>query len=93
MKTTTIAIQNDTRVDLFIEKREDGFELWVVASIRDQRVVLGHHLTHDDVEARLHYAKPSDLAWREAQLSEIPTKKHRGAIDDEDTIKEGTFWD
>ena len=94
MRTTAITIHNNQTLEVFVEKRKDGFELWMVGPMKaNHRAVLDHHLTHDDLEARLAYAKPGDLVWRDAAASEIPTEKHQNAIEGEKTIREGTFWD
>ncbi len=93
MKSSTIIVHNSRKLEFFIEERNDGFEFWAGASIRGQRVLLGHHLTHDNVEAHLHYFQPGDLIWRDCEPSEIPTKKHGAALEDEETIKRGAYLD
>ncbi len=94
MRTTAITVHNNQTLEVFVEKRKDGFELWMVGPMKaNDRAVLDHHLTHDDLEARLVYAKPGDLIWRDAAASEIPTEKHQNAIEGEKTIQQGTFWD
>ena len=94
MRTTVITVHNNQTLEVFVEKRKDGFELWMVGPMKaNDRAVLDHHLTHDDLEARLAYAKPGDLIWRDAAASEIPKEKHQNAIEGEITIQQGTFWD
>jgi hypothetical protein len=93
MRTTVVTVHNNQELEVFIKKQEDGFELWTVGPVKGCRMVLDHHLTHDDLEARLQYAKPSDLVWRDATHSELPAEKHQNAIEMENTIKQGTFLD
>jgi hypothetical protein len=45
------------------------------------------------LEAHLEYANPGDLVWREASRLDIPIDKHPNAIEMEETIKQGAFWD
>ena len=54
-------------------------------------MVLDHHFTHDDLEARLEYSQPNDLVWREAKRSEIPSEKHQNAIEMEETMARRVF--
>jgi hypothetical protein len=93
MRKTSITVHNTQRLDVFIEKRRNGFQLWIVGVVNGHRVVFDHHLTHDDLEAHLAYAVPGDLVWRDAVGSDIPLEKHKNANQMEDTIKQGTFWD
>lgn len=93
MRTTTITVYNNQRVEVFVEKTEDGFEMWLVGLIKGRRIVISHYLTHDDLEAHLEYALPGDLVWREAMRSKLPEDKHQIAIEEEETIADGTFWD
>lgn len=93
MRAVTIPVKNNLSVEIFVEKLKDGFEVWGVGTAKEGRMILDHHLTHDNVEARLEYARPHDLVWRDAQLSEIPTAKHQNAIEREETITRGVFWD
>ncbi len=93
MRTVAINIHNNQRLELFIEKHKNELELWMVGLAKGHRTVLDHHVTHDDLEARLEYAQTRDLVWRDAARSEIPTAKHPNAIEMEETIKQGTFWD
>lgn len=74
-------------------KHKSWFEYWVIGSIKRERLVLDHYLTHDDIEAHLHYSNYGDLIWRDASDKEIPTKKHQNAIEMEETIKRGVFCD
>jgi hypothetical protein len=93
MQTVSIPVRNNQNLELFIEKLKDGFEFWAVGAIEGQRVVIDHHLTHDDLPARLEYAQPEDLVWRNAELSEIPLKKHKFAIEREENLARGVFHD
>jgi hypothetical protein len=93
MRTVTITIWNNKKLELFVEKVKDGFELWTVGIVKGQRILLDHHLTHDDLETRLEYTRPEDLIWRDADLSEIPAEKHKMAIEGEESIKRNSFWD
>jgi hypothetical protein len=94
MRTTSIIIHNSMRLEFFVEKRKKkGFEVWIVGPDQERRTLLDHHLTHDDLEARMEYARSGDLIWRDAMESEIPTQKHRNVIGTEETIKQGIFWD
>lgn len=93
MRATAITVHNNQEVEIFVEKRKDGFGLWIVGPIKGSRTVIDHHLTHDDLEAWLAYAKPGDLVWRDATASEIPTEKHQNAVEMEATIKQGKFMD
>ena len=93
MRTVLISVQNDQKLELFVKKLTRGFEFWAVGIFNVDRVVLDHHLTHDDLEARLEYAKPKDLIWRNAEQHEIPVKKHNNAILQEETIARHIFWD
>lgn len=87
MRTVSIPIYNNQEIELFVEKRKEGFEVWVVGPIKGHRRVLDHHLTHDDLEAYLEYASPGDLVWRDASSSEIPTEKNKN------TGKQNSFLD
>lgn len=93
MRTVSIPVRNNQQLELFVEKLKDGFELWAVGIVDGNRVLIDHHLTHDDLEARLEYAEPEDLVWRDSDRSEIPTDKHKNALEKEETIGRGVFWD
>lgn len=93
MRTVSISISNNQKVELFVDKIKEGFEFWAVGIINGQRVVIDHHLTHDDLPARLEYAQREDLIWREAGRSEIPVGKHKNAVEKEETMGRGVFWD
>lgn len=93
MRTVAIAVHNYQSLEVFVEKRKRCFEVWVVGPIKRKRVVLDHHLTHDDIEAHLEYAMPGDLVWHDVERSEIPAEKHQNAIEMGNTIKERTFFD
>lgn len=93
MRTTAIVVQNNQTFEIFVEKHEDHFEIWTVGPVKGRRVLLDHHLTHDDVEAHLEYAKPGDLVWHDATSWQIPKEKIQNAIEYEETIKRGAFLD
>ena len=93
MRTISITVHNNQKLEVFVEKRKHGFELWKVGSIKGCRTVLDHCLTHDDLEAHLEYAGINDLVWRDAVRSEIPVEKHLSAIQMEETIKRETLVD
>jgi len=94
MRTVVIPAYTSNQLELFVDRLDNGFELWAVGLVKGQRVVIDHHLTHDDLEKRLEYARPEDLIWSDADRSEIPAKKHKQAIEMEQTIKDGRgFWD
>jgi hypothetical protein len=93
MRTVSIPISNTQRVEVFVEKREDFFEVWMVGVVKERRMVLDHHLTHDDLEGQLEYARSGDLIWRDADRSQMPAEKHENAGEMEDTIRRGVFWD
>jgi hypothetical protein len=93
MRAVTIPVKNNLRVEIFVEKLKDGFEIWGVGKSKEGRMVLDHHLTHDNLEALLEYAQPKDLVWRDASHSEIPAEKHQNAIEREETIARGVYWD
>jgi hypothetical protein len=92
MHTVTITIRNQ-KLELFVEKIKGGYEVWAVGIIKGQRILIDHHLTHDDLETRLEYAQPEDLIWRGAARSEIPSEKYKKAIELEKTIEQDVFWD
>jgi hypothetical protein len=92
MRAVTIPVFTSKKVELFVEKLKDGFELWAVGIAKGQLMLIDHHLTRDDWEAKLEYAKPKDLIWRNAVRSEIPTEKHKLAIEGEETIGRRVFW-
>lgn len=93
MRTAAITVHNNQRLELFVEKLKDCFEVWVVGPVKGHRVMLDHHLTHDDLEAHLQYARLGDLVWHDAVCSEIPAEKHQNTIQMERTIKQRTFFD
>lgn len=93
MRTTTIGVHNNQKIELYVGRFQDGFEFWAVGIVRGHRVIIDHHLTHDDLEARLEYARPGDLVWRDGTRSEIPSDKHKKAVAQEETITRGVFWD
>jgi hypothetical protein len=94
MRTVSIPVYTSKKLELFVERVKDGFELWAVGIVKGQRILIDHHLTRDDLETRLEYARPEDLIWRDAERSEIPAEKHTMAIQMEETIYERRgFWD
>lgn len=93
MRTAAITIRNNQKLEIFIKKLQRGFEIWVVGPVKGHRIILDHHLTHDNLEARLAYAKASDLDWRDASQSEIPSERHQNAVEMDETVKRGTFLD
>ncbi|MGN6451411.1 MAG: hypothetical protein ACTHLK_23005 [Brucella intermedia] len=93
MRSTTITVHNDHRLEIFIEEKKEGFEFWTVGTIKGKRMVLDHHLTHDDIEGRLHYERRGDVQWHDAAPSEIPSEKHSNAKEMEGGVKRGTFID
>jgi hypothetical protein len=93
MRTTQITVHNNQRFEIFTQRQGDGFEFWTVATIKARRMILDHHLTHDDLEAHLTYAQPGDLIWKNATPSEVPTEKHSSAVEMEGSIKRGVFVD
>src|SRR2546423_213764 len=93
VRTTVVSVRNGQKLELFVKKQQKWFEFWAVGVAKGQRTVLDHHLTHDDLEAHLEYAKASDLVWRDSVQSELPLEKHRNALEMEKTIKQGKFWD
>lgn len=86
-------VHDNQELELYVGKLMNGFELWTVGLAQGHRTVLDHHLTHDDLEARLEYARAGDLVWRDAARSEIPAEKHQNALEMEETMRQGTFWD
>lgn len=93
MRTVAITIYNTVKFEIFLKKRNRSVEIWLVGPHKGNRMILDHHLTHDDIEKHLEYAQPCDLFWRDAPPSEIPIKKHRNAIEMEETIKVRKFID
>lgn len=93
MRTTSIIICSDIKFEIFVAKREEGFELWMVGPIKGRRMILDHLLTHDDLEALLEYSEPADLIWHDAEHSEIPAKKHQMAIEYEAAFERGIHQD
>src|ERR1700677_2226056 len=91
MRAVTISVYNSKNVELFVERLKDGFELWAVGVVNGQRVLIEHHLTRDDLEEQMEYARLRDLAWRDATRSEIPAAKHRKAVLQEETIIRRVF--
>lgn len=92
MKTTTIRVHSGD-LEVYIDEKNEYFEIWTVGSIRGIRQVLDHHLTHDSLEERLCYNRPGDILWREAEKTSIPGRLHANAKEMEGTIKNGKFID
>jgi hypothetical protein len=76
MRTVAIIIHNGDSLEIFVKRLKFGFEVWKVGPIKGRRVILDHHLTHDDLEAKLYYSKHGDLAWRNAKRHELPIETH-----------------
>jgi len=71
MRAVTITVHNNQKLEVFVRKLADGFEVFCAGLVRGRRVLIDHHLTRDDLEGHLKYAKPGDLIWRNAARSEI----------------------
>jgi hypothetical protein len=93
MQTTFFHTRNDQKVELFFEGRGESFELWVVAPRANQRTILNHYLTRDNIAARLRYTKSVLLAWAPAEPGDLPAAKSEIALKDEETMDSGTFWE
>src|SRR5271154_6031360 len=89
MRTVSIPVYTSKKIELFVEKVKGGFELWAVGIVKGQRILIDHHLTRDDLETRLEYARPEDLIWRDTVHSEIPVEKHERTVQMEETIERG----
>ena len=72
MHTASFQTRNNQTVEIFQERRKGHFELWVVGQQGNQRVILDHYLTHDDLEAKLRYTKSVLLSWTFASESDLP---------------------
>ncbi len=94
MRTCAIPVRNNQVLEVFVEKRPIGFEVWTVGLVKKIRLILRHSITHDDWEQRLHYLKPNDLTWRDTPESDLPVVKHAVALEQEQQIiKRGCFQD
>jgi hypothetical protein len=93
MRAVSIPVYNNHKIELFVERLKDGFELWCVGVVKGKRILIDHHLTRDDLEARLEYARHEDLIWRDVTRSEIPAEKHERTVQMEETIERKVFWD
>jgi hypothetical protein len=93
MRTTSFQTRNNQTAEVFVVSHGKHFELWVVGPKENQRVILSHYLTHDDLERRLRYAKSVMLNWTLAKMSDLPEAKSPLALQDEKSIECGTFWD
>jgi hypothetical protein len=75
MRTTRLSVHNNQRVELFTRRRAGrAYELWVVISAGNSRLVHDHYFTHDDLEGSLAYARRGDLMWRDAAPAELPRR-------------------
>jgi hypothetical protein len=93
MRTTSFQTRNHQTVEVFVVNHGKHFELWVVGPKENQRVILSHYLTHDDLERRLRYTKSILLNWTLAKMSDLPGAKSPLALQDEKSIECGTLWD
>ena len=93
MHTTFFHTRNDQKVELFFEGQGESFELWVVGPQANQRTILNHYLTRDNIAARLRYTKSLLLTWAPAGPGELPAAKSEIALKDEETMESGTFWE
>ena len=93
MRTVALTVHNNQKLEIFTQALKDGFELWTAGMVAGRRIILTHYLTHDDLEARLEYASPHDLVWKEAAPSALPEAKHAAAFEWEASIKRGAFVD
>ena len=93
MRKVVIRVRNNQEIEIFVDRLREGFEFWAVGMVKGRRILIDHHLTHDDLEARLEYAQPGDLIWHDAARSEIPFEKHGNAIAQEETMSRRVFWD
>jgi len=93
MRTVAIRVHNETHLELFVKRLRSGFEVWKVGPIGGRRVILDHHLTHDDLEARLYYSKRGDLVWGNAGRFDLPLQKHLAAAQMENSVNRRRFID
>jgi len=93
MKKTIISIHNNQNIEIFVTGDKKKFEVWFVGVCNGRRVILDHHLTHDDLENCLAYAKKGDLQWLKALPEELPVEKSQLANEMEETINRGIYWD
>jgi hypothetical protein len=93
LKSVEIIIHDNRRIELFVARHTEGYEVWIVGPFRGRRTILDHRLTHDDLQRYLEYARAGDLVWRNASEAELPHEKHKNALATEKTIKLGRFWD
>ena len=76
IRSVDIPIHNTQLLQVFTRLRRPGvFDVWIVTAAAGHREVHDHYLTRDDLEGRLHYSRPGDLAWRDATPSEIPADR------------------
>jgi len=93
MRKTVVSFHNNQLLEVFVEKHHDFSEVWITGPVKETRMVLEHHLTHDDLEQCLEYALPGDLVWRDTTPSEIPKEIHPVARHANENIKRGVFSD
>jgi hypothetical protein len=93
MRTASFKTRNDLTVEIFLDRRADSLEFWLVGPHNGARTVLNHYLTHDELDAALRYSKATLLNWSAAKPADLPEAKSAAALDDEKTIAAGTFWD
>lgn len=96
MRFIALPVHNNQTLEIFVGprgKRCEGFEVWLVGSIKGQRTVFDHFLTLENVEKQLSYAQNGDLAWQDAKESDIPCRKSEVAQESEDVMARGVFLD
>jgi len=93
MQTTSFQTRNNQKVEIFVKAHEECLELWVVGPQADQRMILNHYLTRDNLPARLRYTKSTLLTWASAGPGDLPAAKSEIALKDEETIDSDTFWE
>ena len=91
MRSVTIPAYNSKTLEVFLEKRDYGCEVWTVGVAKGERVIIDHFRTRDDLQARLEYAQHEDLIWRDAAPLEMPSQRHKLAIEREESFKRGVF--
>jgi hypothetical protein len=94
MRTCGISVRGNQTLEIFCSKKTEGFDVWTVGLVKGVRSILHRLITHDDWEARLHYAKHGDVAWKDASPTDVPTEKHVVALEQEKLIlNRGKFQD
>jgi hypothetical protein len=94
MRITILTVHNNQVLEIFKRYREDMrcYEVWMVSSIKGQRIVLDHFITSENYERFLRYAKTGDVQWQDADEGDIPSQKTEIAQQKEETIERGVFW-